>query len=733
MPLRRVRVSGRLGKPLNRKPGDLPRAVTFPDAGSFRRCLAQWWLSSSLGDSDTDPAGTIATMTASEGARRWGTVMNNKKALSLSAAVSVFSLIVAIPAFAQEIDIGEIVVSPNRAPTDKAKTGSKVETVSREQIEQQARPLIVDYLNQLPGIHITSPGGPGTEASLSVRGLPRRYVKTLYNGIDISDPTSTQVQTSYQYLLADNVGSLEVLKGSQSTLYGSDAIAGVISISTLGGIEPGVKHLVGVEAGSNGTVRGAYGLRAASEKASLSFNAAGYHTDGISAAALGSEGDAFELGNLDINGEYRFSEVFSVFASALYVKGEADYDNDRYVNPDTGEIVEPSDNLLNRNATEQAAARFGFNLDLLDGRLKNTASVQVFQLDRAIRSVDPLYGAFDADYTGTRTKFDYQGSFEASTWLTLQYGADHEMQGAEATDNYGTDTDEDFSLTGVWTQAILEPVENLVLTAGLRHDSHSEFGEHLTYRGTASYLFDQTGTRLHSSVGTGFRAPSLYELYDPYAGNSGLQPETSFSFDAGVEQTFLDGALVADVTLFMLDVDNLIIYDNVTYSYQQSEGTTKSRGVETAVTWKASSWLDVGANYTYTDAKDADGDRAIRIPEHAIGLQATVRPAEKWTISATAKIPLDALDTIIVGSQSYTGTCYPAPDYLPTPCTQYSAVRGDVKLNDYVLLNAKVAYKPTENTEAYVRVENLLDQDYQVSPGFGTAGISAFAGFKAQF
>ena len=106
-----------------------------------------------------------------------------------------------------------------------------------------------------------------------------------------------------------------------------------------------------------------------------------------------------------------------------------------------------------------------------------------------------------------------------------------------------------------------------------------------------------------------------------------------------------------------------------------------------------------------------------------------MRPAEKWTISATAKIPLDALDTVIVGANP--ALCYPEPDYLPTPC--FSAQRGDVKLDDYVLINAKVAYKPTDNTEAYVRVENLLNQDYQLSPGFGTAGISAFAGFKAQF
>src|SRR5690606_27111208 len=118
-------------------------------------------------------------------------------------------------------------------------------------------------------------GGPGTESTLAIRGAPRRYVKTLYNGIDISDPTNTQVQTSYQYLLSGGLDSIEVLRGSQSTLYGSDAIAGVISMSTLGDTDPGITHLLSAEGGSFGTARASYGLRAADDWSRLSLNVTG--------------------------------------------------------------------------------------------------------------------------------------------------------------------------------------------------------------------------------------------------------------------------------------------------------------------------------------------------------------------------------------------------------------------------------------------------------------------------
>lgn len=606
--------------------------------------------------------------------------------LGATCAVSVIAVLASLPSHAQFTELPQIVVTPNRAPTDATKTGSRVETVSREEIEEKAQPLVVDYLGRLPGISISTPGGPGGEGSLSVRGAPRRYVKTLYNGIDISDPTSPQVQTSYQYLLSSGVDTIEVLKGSQSTLYGSDAIAGVIGISTLGDIEPGVTHLLHGEGGSFGTARGSYGLRAANADAKAAINIAGFRTDGISAAASGTERDGYENVTFDAAGEYRVNDVVSVFGSLLYIDATAEFDDSFPI----------QDNFTAVNLSRQLGGRAGINVDLLDGRFRNQFSVQAFDIDREIAGT-----FFDGNYDGTRRKLDYLGGYDVNDWLTLQFGADYERQditvpGATA----GTVTEADFSLGGAWFQTVLTPTEPLVLTAAVRQDEHSAFGGNTTWRATGSYQFFETGTRLHSSVGTGFRAPSLNELFGPFGPNPNLQPETSFSFDVGVEQRFLDDRLIGDVTFFHLDIDNLIAFTN---RYNNVPGRSRQQGVEASILYDVNEWLALGAAYTYTSTRDANGNRNIRVPRHEIALSAAYRPAEKWTISADAKIVADTVDS------------------------------GRFELDDYVLVNAKVAYQATESTEIYVRAENLLDQDYQTVRGYNTPGFAAFAGFKSRF
>lgn len=608
---------------------------------------------------------------------------------------------------ASVIDLGEIVVTPNRTPTEKAKVGSKVEKVGREEIEAQSLPQLTDYLTLMPGVAFSSPGGIGTEGSLAVRGAARRYVKTQYNGIDISDPTNTQVQTSYQYLLADGINAIELLKGSQSTLYGSDAIAGVLSVSTLGGIELGVRHLIQAEGGSYGTARGSYGLRAADDAGSLALNLTGFRTDGISAASAGTERDGYENVTFDAAGEYRINDVLSVFASGLYIDAMAEFDDD-FSSP-------PADDAFgsNRNRNRQIAGRMGFNIDLLDGRLKNTFSVQGFDLNREINLVSG-FGPYNALYEGQRLKADYQGSFEATEWLTLQYGADHEEQRAEFGDDAGSlPFSGTASLTGLWAQANLAPLENVSLSLGARHDEHDVFGGATTWRATGAYLIPETATKLHASAGTGFRAPSLYELFAPPlfaggvpVGNAGLQPETSTSFDIGIEQGFFDGRLVTDITYFQIEIEDLIqCVDNGPFScaYQQVPGTSRQRGVETSAVWQAADWLDLGAAYTYTESELPDGSRNIRVPRHTVGLTASANPWEKWFFSAAARIAADTVDT------------------------------GGFKLDDYVLINAKVAYKPTQDTEIYLRADNLLDVDYETVRGFGTPGLSVFGGFKAAF
>lgn len=605
--------------------------------------------------------------------------IRSTSSLVLAAQTALASILVACIAQAQEIDIGEIVVTPNRAPGDKAKTGSKVETVTKEEIERRSEPTVLDYLATVPGVTISQPGSVGGEGSLAVRGQPKRYVKTLFNGIDIGDPTAPQVQTSYQYLLTGGIEGIEVLKGSQSTLYGSEAIAGVISLSTLTDYKIGVQHLFQIEGGSNGTALGRYGLRAATETSRAGINITGFRTDGISSAANGTERDRYENVTVDAAAEHRFNENFSVFGSLLYIDASAEFDDSFPI----------GDNLTATNHSRQLAGRMGFNLDLMDGRARNTVSVQGFDIDRSISGT-----FFDGEYLGDRMKADYQGAFDVSDQVTLQYGADYETQSIEV-----PGASADFSTGGVWGQVLFQPIDNLVLTAGGRYDDHSAFGGYGTYRASASYALP-TNTRLHASLGTGFRAPSLNELYGPFGANPLLQPETSISYDIGVEQRLADN-LIADVTFFQIDIENLIAYSGP--GYNQVPGVTTSRGVETSVAWTANAWLNLAGSYTYTDSTTATGARNIRIPRHAIGLSTVIQPAERWTLSASGKIALDTVDS------------------------------GNFELDDYFLLNAKLAYKATEATEVYVRVENAFDVDYQTVRGYATPGFSAYAGLKATF
>lgn len=574
-----------------------------------------------------------------------------------------------------------ITVTANRTQTELSKTGSTVVQVSQEEIEEKSFFSVTDYLTRLPGVAVASTGGIGSQTNIFIRGLSGKYVKTLYNGIDVSDPANSQVQTNYEHLLTGGVTGIELLKGSQSTLYGSSAIAGVVDIVTLGQIGDGISHTVHVEGGSFGTARARYGFAGAKDDSKIAANLSAFRTDGISAAAGFPERDGYQNLTFDLAAEHRINEAFSVFGSFLHIKAKGEYD-------DWG-----ADNLLNRNTAAITGGRAGFDLDFLDGRLKNRFSIQASHVDRED------FGRNPGDFLGDRLKFDYQGAFEATDRVLLQYGADHERQRAKTLSMTGS-TD----LAGLWAQAVVEPIDNLMLTAGLRHDNHSKYGGHTTYRSTMSYLFNQSGTRLHASFGTGFRAPSLYELYDMSyeSANPDLQPEKSRSFDIGVEQKFLDDRLTADVTYFQLAVDNRIDYNSFG-KFEQIEGTTRSNGIEASFIYAANDWLELGGSYTYTDSRHPNGTQNHRIPRHVFMFAAVARPAEKWTISSDVKFVADTIDY------------------------------GPVVLKDYVLLNAKVAYQVNDSSEIYLRGENLLNQKYKIADGYGTPGIAAYAGFKANF
>ncbi len=614
------------------------------------------------------------------------------------AVLPLAALALAAPAMAETVDIGEIVVTPNRTKSDKAKVGSTVETVSSEDIKQQSLPTVQDYLAQEPGVSISSQGGIGQETTLIVRGADKKYVKTLWNGIDLSDTSAPQVQVSPEHLIIGGINNIEILKGSQSTLYGADAVAGVIGISTLGDFEEGIRYIVSGEAGSFGTFRGHLGTQAAlADGSRFAAGVTGLTTDGISAADArngNTERDGYDNVTVSLAGEKVLDQYLTAFGSLLYIDSETEFDD--------GGVL-PTDNPDNVGKRRQLAGRAGITTTSDDGRWKNTLSVQVNDVSRS--SYTTTFGPFTYNTSGVRQKGDWLSQYEINEQVTLQAGADYERQSFS----------DDFSgnrswIAGGWGQLIWSPLQNATLTGAVRHDEHGDFGGYTTWRTTAAYSFEDTGTTLRASAGTGFRAPSPFELgYVSFVlgvPNTDLLPEESFSWDAGFDQTVLDGRLSFGATYFVLDTENLIDYDFLTDSYVQVSGTTERDGVEAYVRYAIADWADLTAAYTYTRAVDADGARRPRVPEHDVVLGLFTRPAERWNTATTVRIVKDTVDI---------------------------ASGALVPLDDYVLVNAKVGYEPIDGLEVYVRGENLLDEKYQVVRGYGTPGASVYGGFTMQW
>lgn len=592
---------------------------------------------------------------------------------------------------------GIVIYSANRTPTDAAKVGSSVEVITEKELEARAQTYVKDYLETLPGVSFSQAGGPGGTSTISLRGTTGGYVKVLVDGIDVSDPSNTVTSAHFEHLLVGDIARIEVLKGSQSGLYGGDAVGGVITIETKAARKLGFSQSGGAEYGAYNTWRGAYtaGYLAA-DGSNISLSVQGVTTDGFSAAAAGREDDGYKNLTFSGRGEYYLSPSAKIFFAARSMRARFDFDGTISVPP-----FSPADADHHGRVT-QHAGRVGTEFKLLDGALTNTLAVQGMRIER-----DIFAGIDSGWFEGDRIKGEYKGVLRFNEVLSLLAGADWEETGAKTNNTAGRNTAD---VSGVYAQLMLEPIAGLVLTAAGRIDEHSAFGNFNTHRFTGAYLIPGTETKFRGSYGTGFRAPSLDELYGSYSfkpdyGNPNLLPEESESWDAGIEQGFLNGRFKLGATYFEIDTLNLITFNSDTcfnpggLCLENASGVTHRSGVELSAAAQISSGITMTAGYTYTDTEKADGTRLLRVPRHALAVGFDLKPMDKVEANVIVKYVADTLD-------------------------------GNPALEDYWLVNAKVAYEFSPGLKAYVRAENLLDEKYQTVSGYGTPGLSVYGGIQ---
>jgi len=598
----------------------------------------------------------------------------------LSCAVGVTA---ATGAFAQQTyDLGTIVLSSSLTPTELGRTGASVEVLEGEDIGDRDG-AVIDRLTRLPGVNATSNGSLGAQSSIAIRGLPARYVGTRINGIDVGDLSGTQSQFNYGGLTPSGIGRIEVLKGSQSALYGSEAIAGVVNITTFRPEKLGFSGRYGVEAGSFDTYSGTLSMGYKSERGEIALSYGRVTTDGISTQSGNVEDDGFDQSTVDLTGEFAATEALTLGGALHYRDGDVDIDRS---------ATDPSGNI----ASKERGARVFAELDAWN--FTHTLSYSYFDIARR----DPT--GFTTRFDGERQELAYLGSARLSGATVLNFGVDHTEE------SFSTSTDRgDEDNTSIKGELLVNPISTVDLSAALRYDENSDFGGKTTGRVSALWrAMDDLAFR--AVIGTGFRTPSLYERFSLY-GDSGLQPEESVSYELGVERTFDAGFVKA--TLFYTEIDDLIQFDGASTAcasgfgcYNQVPGTTTSKGIELSGEYAVSSAVTLFGAYTYTDA-ETDGARLTRTPKHDTLFGVDLALGNRFSAYADVRHVADVVPSAF------------AP--------------ANHKVGDYTLVGAGISYDITDTAELYVRAENIFDEDYETAGGFNQPGRAAYVGLRASF
>jgi len=577
------------------------------------------------------------------------------------------------------------VLTPTRTEALASEIGSSLTVITADQIRQTRQTRVPEVLRTVPGLDVVQSGGRGQTASVFLRGANSYQTKVMIDGIPVNDPSGPQRGFDFGLLSVDGIQQIEVLRGPQSTLYGSDAMGGVINIVTQRGEGP-PRVVIGAEGGSFGTSREQLNVSGGTASYHYAFGGSYEKSSGFSAAEIGTENDGFRAANYAGRFGWTPADNFDIDYSFRYIDQNVDLDD---FNADNLTAEAHSDNFFNR-----VQARWM----TVDGFWEHRVAFNLADHNR--RYPD----GWVPQYLGQTRKFEYLSNFYVGSIHTVTAGVDYWHEEASNTNT----PQQSQNMTGLYLQDQIRLFDRWFTTVGFRFDEHSTAGRAETYRIASRYNVHQTGTAFHGSLGTGFRAPTLFELFSPY-GNLGLDPEKNFGWDCGVEQALLDGQLVVDGTYFRSDYTNLIEFAFLPFEpwgQYQNAGRALTSGVELTARFELNPCTTIYGSYTHTLARQLDtGELLLRRPPH----KATFGVAHRFACDR-ARVNLNLL---------YVG---PREDY------DDSWPSNRVALGEYYLLNLAGSYDVNHWCQIYARIDNVLNENYQEVWSYQTAPLSGYAG-----
>ena len=598
-------------------------------------------------------------------------------------------------AFAQTAE-DEIVVTASGFEQPRSETGQAIEIVGRDRLDQLQSATIADALQTVPGVRIATRGGLGGQSSAFIRGGSSAQTLVLIDGVRINDLTSPNGAFDFGALMTGNIGRVEILRGPNSVIWGSQAIGGVVNIQSIAPVD-GLEGRMGAEYGAYDTKRLNANLARSSGRLEGSVGCSFVNSDGISALAGGTERDGYD----NLTGNARLK---------VHVADNVDLDFRSYYNRATV-AYDPAfgvgANGLPVSRNRQFVGYVGANFDLLNGRLQNRIAYTRTDIKRV--GTDPVVFSFNNfNVRGAIDRAEYHAAFDLNDALTLVAGAEYERSFAStAFEGAAPDVARNDVGSG-FGQIIMRPVAGLTLTGGVRHDVYDDYGGQTSFAGNAAFTPNDGRTMFRATYAEGFRAPTLTEGQPPY-GNPDLKPETARNFDLGVEHQFLGSKAQIFATYFNRRSNDLIAFSAISFQSENIDKVT-SKGLEAWLSLNPTNDIDIRASYTLVDAINRSvgtnfGNRQALRPQHSASLTADWQTPFGLSVGSSFLWIGDSFDD----------------------------VANKLRLKSYALVGLRASMPLTDTLEIYSRIDNLMGADYTVVAGYNSFGRNATMGIRAKF
>lgn len=620
----------------------------------------------------------------------------------------------------QLLGLPEVVVTASLTPVQLLQTGSSVTVISSSEIENSHAAVVSDLLRNVPGVAINRGGVLGSTTQLRMRGSEGNHVLVLVDGMEVNDGSQGD-EFNWAHMPAAGIERIEVVRGAQSALWGSDAVGGVINIITRQATS-GSQGDVFAEVGNHGTTNSGFSLGGRSETAHFNLRASHLASEGENISRHGGEEDGYRNTTLNLNAGWRPLDNLSLSLHGRQTEGENEFDGTDFVI--TGLPTDEDSETEFRQRFVRAQA----DLSLLDDRWQHRVAVAVSRHANENFTDSLLTGSSNS----RKKQYSYLTSFswdDQNQRLSLLVERETEQfsQRGPVLPWGDPNQDRDRETNAVALEYRVVLWEDLTLGASLRHDDNTEFDDAYTRRFDASYLIAETGTRLRVTWGTAVKNPTFSERYGyftSFVGNPDLKPEKSTSWDVGVDQSLFNERLQLGLTYFKArledEIDGFVFDPTIppfgAYTAENVSGTSYREGLELTARAALSPTVTLKGSYTYTDATEPDGSGRevdeLRRPRHLGSATLQWEPNAKWSL---------ALNTQYNGHQD--DVFFP-----PWPNPEQT-----VNLDSFILVNLSASYRVTPALTVYSRFENVLNDNYEEVYGFESLGFGAMVGIRYSF